>query len=337
LAGQLVRFAVGIAIHGGDSQIDHWYVFCSMNARLSSHRQHEKRMTMKVLLTTDGSSSAEQTIRWFSRSPVEHSTSYEVMTVSNFHIYGVTPAAVFDETICQESKHADESFQRASAILKDVGIEAVHIARVGNAADEIVYYAQEANVDLIVVGAQGRGLIERMLIGSTSETVAQHAPCSVLIVRPQTKPSEPEQVEQVGEPLFLVIASDGSDTDRELASQINALHLSGPTKVQLITVVEHPYLIEPGYEYDSQVTQEATMALNRLAEELSTSSNHVDSHVLEKPHVADAILDYLRDRKTDVLVLGDKGRSALSRFFVGSVSRGLLRHAPCSVLLIRKR
>ena len=132
---------------------------------------------MKVLLTTDGSSSAEQTIRWFSRFPVEHSASYEVMTVSNFHIYGVTPAAVFDETICQESKHADESFQRASAILKDVGIEAVHIARVGHAADEIVYYAQEANVDLIVVGAQGRGLMERMLIGSTSETVAQHAPC----------------------------------------------------------------------------------------------------------------------------------------------------------------
>lgn len=301
-------------------------------ARLSSHRQHEKKITMKVLMTTDGSSSAEQTIRWFSRFPVEHSALYEVMTVSNFHVYGVTPAAVFDETIRQESNYADESFKRASAILKEVGIEAVHVARVGHAADEIVCYAQEANVDFIVVGAQGRGLIERMLIGSTSETVAQNATCSVLVVRPQAEKSE-----QAVEPLSLLIASDGSETDRELATQINKLHLTGPTAVQLISVIEHPYLLEPGYEYDSQITQDATTALNRLADELSPSANHIDKHVLEKPHVADAILDYVRDHKTDVLVLGDKGRSAVSRFFVGSVSRGLLRHAPCSVFLIRKR
>jgi len=300
--------------------------------RLSRHRQHEMKITMKVLLTTDGSKSAEQTIRWFSCLPLEHSASYEIMTVSNFHVYGVTPAAVFDETIRQESNHAHESFQRASAILKELGIEAAQVARVGNAADEITYYAQEKNVDLIVVGAQGRGLLERMLIGSTSETVAQNATCSVLVVRPQA-----EQTEQVGEPLSLVIASDGSETDRELATQINALHLSGPTKVQLISVIEHPYLLEPGYEYDSLITQEATTALKRLADELSTNANHIEKHVLEKPHVADAILDFLCDQKADVLVLGDKGRSAVSRFFVGSVSRGLLRHAPCSVLLIRKR
>ncbi len=300
--------------------------------RLSRLRQHETTTIMKVLLTTDGSKSAEQTIRWFSRFPLKHSTSYEILTVSNYHVYGVTPAAVFDETIRQESNHADESFQRASAILKEVGIEGVHVARLGNAADEITYYAQETNVDLIVVGAQGRGLVERLLIGSTSESVAQNATCSVLVVRPKAV-----QTEQVGELLSLIIASDGSETDRELASQINALHLSESTKVQLISVIEHPYLLEPGYEYDSQLTQEATTALNRLANELSPSFHHVDKHVLEKPHVADAILDYLGDQKADMLVLGDKGRSAMSRFFVGSVSRGLLRHAPCSVLLIRKR
>ena len=122
--------------------------------RLSRLRQHETTTIMKVLLTTDCSKSAEQTIRWFSRFPLKHSTSYEILTVSNYHVYGVTPAAVFDETIRQESNHADESFQRASAILKEVGIEGVHVARLGNAADEITYYAQETNVDLIVVGAQ---------------------------------------------------------------------------------------------------------------------------------------------------------------------------------------
>ncbi len=44
---------------------------------------------MKVLLTSDGSVTAEESIRWFSRLPIAHSQSYEVMTVSCYQVYGL--------------------------------------------------------------------------------------------------------------------------------------------------------------------------------------------------------------------------------------------------------
>lgn len=48
---------------------------------------------------------------------------------------------------------------------------------------EIVKYAREHNVDMIVLGTHGRGAVSHMLIGSVAEKVVRKAPCPVLTVR----------------------------------------------------------------------------------------------------------------------------------------------------------
>jgi nucleotide-binding universal stress UspA family protein len=48
---------------------------------------------------------------------------------------------------------------------------------------EIVKAAVEGNIDLIILGTQGRTGIAHFLIGSTAEKVVRHAPCPVLVVR----------------------------------------------------------------------------------------------------------------------------------------------------------
>jgi nucleotide-binding universal stress UspA family protein len=52
----------------------------------------------------------------------------------------------------------------------------------GPPASEIVRYAEEHGTDLIVLGAHGHGIVDRLLIGSVAERVARHAPCAVLMV-----------------------------------------------------------------------------------------------------------------------------------------------------------
>ena len=53
----------------------------------------------------------------------------------------------------------------------------------GNPAEEIMKAASQQQPDLIVMGAQGHGVIARFLLGSVSTRVVQHANSSVLVVR----------------------------------------------------------------------------------------------------------------------------------------------------------
>jgi len=65
----------------------------------------------------------------------------------------------------------------------DPAIRVRHILLEGDPAAEIVRYAQEMNMDLIVMGTHGRTGLERMLMGSVAEKVMRDAKCSVLVVK----------------------------------------------------------------------------------------------------------------------------------------------------------
>jgi len=56
--------------------------------------------------------------------------------------------------------------------------------RIGKPYVEILRTAAEESTDLIVLGVQGRGPLDRMLFGSTTQHVVRKAPCPVLTVRP---------------------------------------------------------------------------------------------------------------------------------------------------------
>ncbi len=56
-------------------------------------------------------------------------------------------------------------------------------ARVGDAADAILDVAEEQRSDLIVIGNKGMTGATRFLLGSVSNKISHHAPCSVMIVR----------------------------------------------------------------------------------------------------------------------------------------------------------
>ena len=59
----------------------------------------------------------------------------------------------------------------------------VFVTRAGEPVRQIVGYASEHEVDLIVLGTHGRGPVAHMLLGSVAERVVRTAPCPVLTVR----------------------------------------------------------------------------------------------------------------------------------------------------------
>ena len=53
----------------------------------------------------------------------------------------------------------------------------------GSPDSRIVETAEEIAADLVVVGSHGYSRWERLLLGSVSDSVVHHSPCSVLVVR----------------------------------------------------------------------------------------------------------------------------------------------------------
>ncbi|MFB6150416.1 MAG: universal stress protein [Haloarculaceae archaeon] len=63
------------------------------------------------------------------------------------------------------------------------GVDVAAGVRRGFPAEEILAYARENDVDVIVMGTHGRRGIERYLLGSTTERVLRRAPVPVVAVR----------------------------------------------------------------------------------------------------------------------------------------------------------
>lgn len=73
-------------------------------------------------------------------------------------------------------------------LLESAGFRVTTSVSEGDAKTQILNFAENWKPNLIVVGSHGRRGLDRFLLGSVSEAVARHAPCSVQIVRPSAPP-----------------------------------------------------------------------------------------------------------------------------------------------------
>jgi nucleotide-binding universal stress UspA family protein len=71
----------------------------------------------------------------------------------------------------------------------DERIRVQHVLLEGDPAEEIVNFAAEAQMDMIVLGTHGRSGVERLVLGSVAESVLRSAPCSVLIAKMVKRPN----------------------------------------------------------------------------------------------------------------------------------------------------
>ena len=67
------------------------------------------------------------------------------------------------------------------------GVKLVIAMRIGEARHQILEYAQEQDVDLIILGRQGAGAVGKILFGNVTERVVRKADCPVLVIPPTPK------------------------------------------------------------------------------------------------------------------------------------------------------
>ncbi len=136
--------------------------------------------------------------------PAKHAQQYAMSLADRFgaelhllHVVPENPMPFPDSASSWTLATTDQQWQVDAAhkqLLHELGPDwpagqrVVHAAVIGLAVDEIVKYAQQHEIELIVIGTHGRTGLSRLLLGSVAEKLIRLATCPVLTVHPKDHP-----------------------------------------------------------------------------------------------------------------------------------------------------
>jgi nucleotide-binding universal stress UspA family protein len=159
---------------------------------------------MKILLAVDASkfsrAAIQAVIRGF-RAGTEVRVLHVLEPIAAYFSADLFPHFVPHIAKLEEDrrKQAQELIKRIAAKLRKAGFRATELVDWGDPKSTIIARAAEWKADLIVLGSHGLKGLNRLLMGSVSEAVIRHAPCSVQVVRirgslTRTRRSSPRRI-----------------------------------------------------------------------------------------------------------------------------------------------
>ncbi len=146
---------------------------------------HADKVLRKILIATDGSESAEKAADFGVQiAGLSGAKVYAVYVIDTTPYYSIPLDQVWSKEVYEQLETMGyEITSDVEKTAKAAGLKAESLVLKGDPAERIVNFAEERNVDMIVVGSHGIGGFERLVIGSVSEKVVRHAKVPVLVVR----------------------------------------------------------------------------------------------------------------------------------------------------------
>ena len=151
----------------------------------------------KIMIATDGSDCSRlATDKGIELARLSGGTVYAVHVLSKAYLSamdGSAYSAVGTNPYCES---IEEAFQKhghqALDYVKDLGnIKGVNVESVmleGNPADELIRYAEENKMDIVIMSTLGKSGIDRFILGSVTENILRHSKVPVMVMKEKYKP-----------------------------------------------------------------------------------------------------------------------------------------------------
>ncbi|MGD8361198.1 MAG: universal stress protein [Gemmatimonadota bacterium] len=295
----------------------------------------------KVLFPTDFSSCSHQALLHAVRIAQDHGAELHVMH-----------AVVFSEDDPHDPAHHVPDPARIRALLEELAEERMGALlkegllpdlvlklvqrRDMSAAPPIVQYAEEAHIDLIVMGTHGRRGFRKWLLGSVTNEVVRFAPCSVLAVRGEGEPAPVDPIRKI------LLPVDFSQHGKEALEVACSLASTYGAHLELIHVLPdglHPTFYTMGgtklSEVQPGIMEKAETAMAELLQEapvcegVSRSTNAVEGHPGRE------IVRFSRNHEVDLIVIATHGLSGLEHLLLGSTTEKVMAGAECPVFVTK--
>jgi nucleotide-binding universal stress UspA family protein len=221
---------------------------------------------------------------------------------------------------------------RLTAIRKR-GVTAELVSRVGPPGEILAAVAAERKAELIVVGTYGHTGLSRFLLGSVAAATVRYAPCDVLVCRGRSADAV------YGKPLVAIDFSPASG--RALRHAVDVIAPDAP--LDLV----HAWQLPSGSwgatllgqaRFPWSTVRDAVLSSARTQADKLVAANQSIGHplnveLLQGPPAT--VVTHTAERHGyDLIVVGTHGHRGFRRLLLGSVADSVLRHAPCSVLVV---
>jgi len=268
-----------------------------------------------------------QSLAWHYRATLllEHVTE----SLTPMYPYYAFPNAYVE--ISQELRaHAEQQLQEFAKTHTRHGVQPECSVHDGAVANVILDLAEAQDVSLIVMGTHGLRGIDRVLLGSVTDKVLRKAHCPVLAVR---KPVN-DVVTQAGipdavRPQRILCCTDSSDQSEQALEYAVSLTAEYGGELTLLHVLED-------VADSADIQNEIAKAMQSLEKCISpeTRRNCKTKTLVRIGRPYQQILELALESRTDLIVMGVRGRNALDVAVFGSTTYRVVQLGPCPVLVV---
>lgn len=287
-----------------------------------------------ILVPTDLSEAANRALDY--AAPLANRFGAKVKLI---HVIEHNPGATEPELYLLQSKRAiekaDDTLLSLARERIDEWIPVEARVATGQPWEKICSEARKSKSDLIILSTHGFKGLKRLFLGSTTERVIRHAPCSVLAVRGHGEADAERELQ----PKRILVPVDFSKRSRPALEF--AVEVARPFNAEVIILYVVPVYYGVG-EYD-----QAAYAL--LCADMRSTGTKKLAALIKAPfgrgvamqtqirhgRPGTEINDFAKDKNCDLIVISTHGWTGWNRVLLGSVTEEVVRYAQCPVLVFR--
>jgi nucleotide-binding universal stress UspA family protein len=203
--------------------------------------------------------------------------------------------------------------------------------------DEICRLAQTVPADLVVMPTHGRTGLKHVFLGSTAERIVQHSSCPVLVTRGSALQANDGSQFRIK---TILVPVDFSNCSREGLRYAVSFANEFGAKIILVhaTYLGYVYSSEGTAIYDIPALQKAARKtaerkMRDLVRSLNFSAVEFETAFTNGSPVID-ICAFAKNHHVDLIITSTHGFTGFTHVLIGSVAEQIVRHAPCSVLVV---
>jgi nucleotide-binding universal stress UspA family protein len=223
--------------------------------------------------------------------------------------------------------------------LEQLGLNVTTVVRCGSAAEAVLDYAEQVNIQQIVMATHGYSGISRWVHGSVAERILLSSSVPVLLVRAQDVACgttyEPHSCRRIllpldGSPIAEQVLAPATAVANALGAEIVLFRV--PAVLTSMSLAGEVYM--PLDNIMEAATQDAQRYLDGVASRLEAQGIRA-STTLQIGGVANAIIEFAEENSIDLIAMCTHGRTGLARWALGSVADRVLRAGRVPLLLVR--